>query len=114
MYLLSTYYIYFPAGSEGKESAYNAGDPGSIPGSGRSSGEGNDHPLQYSCLESFMDRGAWWATVHAVAKGRTQLSEYHTCCFASLPAIYKSSVTSQPFQHLLAILVDMLWYLIAV
>ena len=61
-----------------------------------------------------MDRGAWWATVHAVAKGRTQLSEYHTCCFASLPAMYKSSVSSQPFQHLLAILVDMLWYLIAV
>ena len=56
-----------------KESPYNAGDPGSIPGSGRSSGIGNGNPLQYSCLEIPMDRGAWWATVHGVAKSRTQL-----------------------------------------
>ena len=49
----------FPGGSDSKESAYNAGDPGSIPGSGRSSGEGNGNPLQYSCLENPMDRGAW-------------------------------------------------------
>ena len=49
----------FPGGSDGKESACNAGDPGLIPGSGRSPGEGNDSPLQYSCLEKFMDRGAW-------------------------------------------------------
>ena len=47
--------------SVGKESAGNAGDPGSIPGLGRSYGEGNDNPLQYSCLESPVDRGAWWA-----------------------------------------------------
>ena len=46
-------------GSDGKASVYNAGDPGSIPGSGRSSGEGNGNPLQYSCLENPMDRGAW-------------------------------------------------------
>ena len=76
IYLLSTYYIYFPAGSEGKESAYNAGDPGSIPGSGRSSGEGNDNPLQYSCLENPTDGGAWQATVPQVAKSRTQLSDF--------------------------------------
>ena len=57
----------FPGISDGKESACNEGDPGSIPGSGRSSGEGNGHPLQYSCLENFMDRGAWWATVYGVA-----------------------------------------------
>ena len=52
----------FPHSSVGKESACNAGDLGSIPGSGRSPGEGNDNPLQYSCLENPMDRGAWWAT----------------------------------------------------
>ena len=54
----------FPGDSEVKVSAYNAGDLGSIPGSGRSSGEGNGNPLQYSSLENPMDRGAWWATVH--------------------------------------------------
>ena len=53
----------FPGGSDGKASACNAGDPGSIPGSGRSSGEGNGSPLQYSCLENSMDWGAWQATV---------------------------------------------------
>ena len=54
-------YIYtdFPDGSDGKASAYNAGDPGSIPGLGRSSGEGNGNPLQYLCLENPMDGGAW-------------------------------------------------------
>ena len=55
----------------GKESAHNAGDPGLIPGSGRSPGEGNDYPLQSSCLENPMDRGAWRATVHGVAKSQT-------------------------------------------
>ena len=55
-------------GSDGKESACNAGDPGLIPGSGRSSGEGHGSPLQYSYLENSMDRGALWATVHGVAK----------------------------------------------
>ena len=58
----------FPGGSGGKESACKAGDPGSIPGLGRSSGEGNGNPLQYSCLENSMDRGAWRATVHEVAE----------------------------------------------
>ena len=53
----------FPGGSEVKASARNAGDLGSIPGLGRSPGEGNGNPLQYSCLENPMDRGAWWATV---------------------------------------------------
>ena len=52
----------------------DAGDVGSTPGSGRSSGEGNGNPLQYSCLKNAMDRGAWWATVPAVAKSQTQLS----------------------------------------
>ena len=58
-------------GSEVKASACNAGDLGSIPGSGRSPGEGNGNPLQYSCLENPMDGGAWWATVHGVAEWDT-------------------------------------------
>ena len=57
-----------------KASASNEGDLGSIPGSGRSPGEGNGNPLQYSCLENPMDGGAWWATVHRVAKSQTLLS----------------------------------------
>ena len=61
----------FPGGSDGKESACNAGDLGLIPGLGRSPGEGNGNPLQYSCLESPMDRGAWWATVHGVIESDT-------------------------------------------
>ena len=64
----------FPGGSDGKESACNAGDLGSIPGLGRSPGEGNGNPLQYSCLESPMDRGAWRAAVHGVTKSQTQWS----------------------------------------
>ena len=55
-------------GSDGKESACNAGDLGLIPGLKRSTGEGNGNPLQYSCLENSMDRGAWWATIHEVEK----------------------------------------------
>ena len=53
------YLIGFPGGSDGKESTYNVGDPGSMPGSGRSPEEGHDNPLQYSCLENPMDGGAW-------------------------------------------------------
>ena len=61
---------------EVKASTCNAGDLGSIPGSGRSPGEGNGNPLQYSCLENPMDGGAWWATVHGVAKSQTRLSDF--------------------------------------
>ena len=61
----------FPGGSHGKESAFSVGDLGLIPGWGRSPGEGNEYPLQYSCLENSMDRGAWRATVHGVAKSWT-------------------------------------------
>ena len=64
----------FPGGSDGKEYACQAGDLGSVPGLGRSPGEENGNPLQYSCLENSMDRGAWWATVHEVAKSRTGFS----------------------------------------
>ena len=66
----------FPGGSDGKASVYNAGDLGSIPGSGRSPGEGNGNPLQYYCLKNPMDRGAWLATVHGVAKSQTRLSDF--------------------------------------
>ena len=65
----------FPGGSRGKEPACNAGDPCSIPGSGRSPGEGNGNPLLYSCLVNPMDRGAWQATVYRVAKSQTRLSD---------------------------------------
>ena len=66
----------FPGGSEVKASACNAGDLGLIPGLGRSPGEGNGNPLQYSCLENPMDRGAWWATVYGVTKSQTRLSDF--------------------------------------
>ena len=64
----------FPGSSVGKESTCNAGDLGSIPGLGRSPGGGHGNPLQYSCLENPMDRGAWQAAVHGVTKSRTRLS----------------------------------------
>ena len=64
----------FPGSSESKESANNAGDPGSISGLGKSLGEGNGNPLQCSCLENLTDGGAWGATVHGVAKSQTRLS----------------------------------------
>ena len=68
-------YVGFPGGSEVKASACSAGDLGLIPGSGRSSGEGNGNPLQYSCLENPMDGGAWWATVYGVTENGTQLRD---------------------------------------
>ena len=68
--------VYFPGGSDGKASVYNAEDLGSIPGSGRSPGEGNGNPLHYYCLENPTDTVAWQATVHRVAKSRTRLSDF--------------------------------------
>ena len=68
-----------------KAFAYNAGDPSSVPGSGRSLGGGNGDPLQYSCLENFMDGGAWWATVDGVAKSRSRLSDF-TFTFTAFPS----------------------------
>ena len=62
-------------GAGSKEPAYSKGDPGLIPGSGRSSGEGHGNPLQYSCLENLIDRGAWQTTVHEVSKSWTGLSD---------------------------------------
>ena len=74
--MYSAYILCFPGGSEVKASACNAGDLGLIPGLGRSPGEGNSNPLRYSCLENPMDGGAWWATVHGVAKSQTRLSDF--------------------------------------
>ena len=65
----------FPGGSDRKESTYSTGDLGLIPGLGRFLGEGHGNPLQYSCLENPIDVGAWWATVHGVAKSQTRLSD---------------------------------------
>ena len=67
----SSSYLDFPGGSDCKASVYNSVDSGSIPGSGRSLGEGNGNPLQYYCLENPMDRGAWWAALHGVAESDT-------------------------------------------
>ena len=76
--------VFSLGGSEVKASACNAGDVGSIPELGRSPGEGNGNPLQYSCLENPMDIGAWWATVHGVAKSRTRLSDLTSLHFTSV------------------------------
>ena len=70
----------FPGGSDSKASAYNVGDLGSIPGSGRSPGEGSGNPLRHSCLENPMDGGAWWATVHGVAKESDTTERLHNWC----------------------------------
>ena len=72
---------HIPSGSESEESACNSGDPGPIPGSGRSPGGGHGNPFQYSCLENRMDRGAWRATVHGVTNSQTWLKQLstHTC-----------------------------------
>ena len=73
MVCYSLFQLGFPGGSDGKASARNAGDPGLIPDSLRSPGEGNGNPLQYSCLENSMDGGLWWAIVYGVAKSQIQL-----------------------------------------
>ena len=74
LYVYPIYVLGFSGGSHGKASDCNAADPGSIPGLGRSPGEGNGNPLQYSCLENPMDRGTWWATVHGVTKESQDLA----------------------------------------
>ena len=84
----------FPGGSDGKESACNAGDLGSVPGSGRSPEDENGNPLQYACLENSMGRGAWWAAVRGVTKSWTGLKQCSThACRQDLPG---GSVTGSP------------------
>ena len=82
----------FPDGLDGKASVYNAGDLGSIRGSGRSPGGGNGNSLQYSCLENPMDRGAWQATVHGVTKSRTRLSDF------TFPLLLERLASFYPYQ----------------
>ena len=77
------FWLDFPGGSDGKASAYNVGDLGSILVLGSSPGEGNGNPLQYSCLESPIDGGAWWATVRGVTKSQTRLSDFTFFSFLS-------------------------------
>ena len=91
---------------DSRESAYNAGDPGSIPGSGRSPGEENGNPLQYSCLENSMDRGAWQATVHGVIKSWTKLSKtntftfFHDCAYTEQGSVNTCQVATRLFLPL--------------
>ena len=89
----------FPGGSDGKESTCNEGDLGSISGSGRSPGEGDDNPLKYSCLENSVDTGAWLATVHGITKSRIQLSDKHLLTQSVSRALLLS--TTQALQKFL-------------
>ena len=97
----------FPGGSGVKASACNAGELGWIPGLGRSPGEGNGNPLHYSCLENPMDGGAWWATVHAVAKSRTRLSDFthsqYICKLILLQSQFAHQWTVKPIYWPLAV-----------
>ena len=89
----------FPGGSDSKASVYNVVDPGSIPGLGRSPGEGNGNPLQDYCLENPMNRRAWQATVHGVAKSRIQLRDFTSLIrvkfYQNLPGIKPGSPSLQ-------------------
>ena len=96
----------FPSSSDGKESTCNAGDPGSIPGSGRSPGEAIGYPIQYSCLENSMDRGAWWDTVHGATEKITKTKIYfggyrfiHTRNISTLLHLYSSKKISLNYKH---------------
>ena len=80
---------WFSGSSDNKESACNAGDAGLIPGSGRSPGEGNDNPLQYSCLENPMDGGVWQATCHGVEKSQTKLSDFTFTFTLHCPGLHR-------------------------
>ena len=79
----------FPGVSDGKQSACNVGDKGSIPGSGRSPEEGNGNPLQYSCLENFMDRGSWQATVDGIPKSQTWLTIFKSSPWTHFTSIFQ-------------------------
>ena len=90
----------FHGGSDGKASAYNVGDPGSIPGSGRSPGKGNGNPIQCSCLENPIDGGAWQATVQGVAKSWTRLSDFTTTTLLQNPDFQSLQVNKAIQPHL--------------
>ena len=82
--------VNFSGGSEGKASACDVGDPGSVPGWGRSPGEGNGHPLRCSCLENPLDKGAWWTAIHGVTKSQTWLERWTLSLSLSHPLSVKS------------------------
>ena len=86
-------YTGLPWSLSGKESTCDAGDLGSVPGLGRSPGEGNGYPLQYSCLDNPIDRGAWWATIHGVMK--SWMTERHTFTHKKYTMESKTQTTRQ-------------------
>ena len=88
--------VYFPGGSDGNEPACSAGDPGLIPGSGRSPGEGNGNLLQYSCLENPMDRRAWQATFHGVTKSQTTEVTKQSCTHMKCNIKSKNTAVENP------------------
>ena len=97
VYIYAPIYIGFPCGLDSKESTCNAGDLGLIPGLGRYPGEGNGNPLQYSCLENSMDRGAWWATVHGLQRvGHDWATNTHVCMYEVWKALVDYLL---PWQH---------------
>ena len=95
-----SYILGFPEGSDGKESAYNAGNPSLIPGSGRSSGGSHGNPPQYSCLENSINRGAWWATVHELTKSWTQLILSYVLIHSHMHHMYAHTHTHILFKIL--------------
>ena len=98
---MSVLYLGFPDGSDGKESTCIAGDLGSIPGPGRSTGDRQCNPFQYSFLENSMGRGPWWVTVHGVTKSRTQLStRTHTSIKINVPSVLATKSESFFFSFL--------------
>ena len=113
--MIYTYILFggFPVGSEGKASACNPGNPGLIPGLGRSPGEGNGNPLQYSCLENSMDGEAWWATVRGVAKSQTWLSDFtHYIYIHTHTRIYKIAILTGMRWYLIKVLIALPWWLV--
>ena len=88
-------------GSDGEESACNAGDLGLIPGSERSSGEGNGNPLLYPCRENFLSRGVWWTAVHGITKSWTRLSDWHTHSLSTLRCLFKRHLGEIPSRCIL-------------
>ena len=87
----------FLGGLDGKESAYSTGEPGSVPGLGRSPGEGNGYTLQYSCLENSMEREAWWGTIHEVTELDTT-EQLTRSLLLSLTSINQRPVASSPYH----------------
>ena len=108
--MFSSHLLGFPGGSEVKASACNVGDLGSIPGLGRSPGEGDGNPLQYSCLENPMAGGAWWATVHGVAKSRTRLSNFASFLSFTFIEYIPSEVSVQFSRSVVSNLCDRMDY----